>query len=828
MTVTQINENTPKKESYGEPGLSLGLHDFVEIYQARWRGSNYEQNEYVKQLADREVDEIAKLVVDMIENEESAAYDLSTSSLVVDDVLSTVLRIKSSEPDDNRLRSTQMRLRKEFILSVMRSYVDRVSLGMDESEAKALAGKIQDVFVSHSPNMTDYIGGLDDRIDVAVAGQAIPYMDKLVWGVKEEAMQSVTFSREPERLTESLVKRVASVSPAEQLQTLKFYESMSHHATNASYGENAASVFVDVFAQLRDVDGNALTAIVASQYYEDVVARYNNYVPTGSHSAELTRYEAFGLNRRISLPDDWRGLYRPARIASDVVATRDGYGVVRQVAQLTKELKPISEEELNLANVCDFLGNLERADNQWDFYDSAMTFLGSRLDGDEAAAVRKASTPYELRDVVGGLLREYNVGLVSFEKNDFTKLEDVFDGDSEKVELLQIVHTPEIREMLEKHIGVDLSEIPLAMQARLLGYMTHRSMEEFSRVSEVAGKIQQEHGSTADFFEAFLATEFGDDFGNAILDIADHVPPEKTARVCELVNSLRRKSHEYADIFASIDPALAEQTEKALSERITDVLVSLREVAVQGSLKEDVSPARNTPEQGSAKEFSVEVQSLDEALGILADLEKTFTAQQAIIHAEDLRINRVNDDTSQFTLYRFVSETTGNMLLYVRPEGGHGYDSAVEYGNRAGVEASISFVVNPLDPHALILPKSSEGVSIRFDREGRAVGEAPNSPDRNPTREDGMMSVDVSSIMGPETSAPVRIGRFVAAGNLIRSRNEGTADSLHHNSNYFDQQKYGSAKGFAELARGVIEQVEMLRSDRNRRKLSAHAVARAA
>ena len=91
-----------------------------------------------------------------------------------------------------------------------------------------------------------------------------------------------------------------------------------------------------------------------------------------------------------------------------------------------------------------------------------------------------------------------------------------------------------------------------------------------------------------------------------------------------------------------------------------------------------------------------------------------------------------------------------------------------------------------------------------------------------------MVSIDVSSIIGSVDSMPVKIGRMVAAGNLIRSRREGTADSLHHNANYFDQGKYGSAKGFGELARKLTQQVEMLRRSKTQIQMAKRAFGRAA
>ncbi|NCU38381.1 hypothetical protein EOL96_04980 [Candidatus Saccharibacteria bacterium] len=264
-------------------------------------------------------------------------------------------------------------------------------------------------------------------------------------------------------------------------------------------------------------------------------------------------------------------------------------------------------------------------------------------------------------------------------------------------------------------------------------------------------------------------------------------------------------------MFKAIDLEFANATEKALNERITDAIIALQEIVTKGQLHEDVAPHQKNADYTDDGRFAIKVDTIDEAIEIIEGLEKTFDTMRQIVVADDLKINKVNSKEDQFVLYRAMSKRVGNMLLYIRPEGAYGYDRQVEYGNSKGVEASISFIVDPFNPHKLMLPKDSNGVSIRFDREGRLVDEDPATDMRDPTRQEGLISVDVSSVMGPPDSIPVKIGRFIAAGNRIRARRQGTDDSLHHNTNYFDQEKYGDADGFGDLARNVAHQIELMK-----------------
>lgn len=323
--------------------------------------------------------------------------------------------------------------------------------------------------------------------------------------------------------------------------------------------------------------------------------------------------------------------------------------------------------------------------------------------------------------------------------------------------------------------------------------------------------------------EAFLATEFGDDFGDAILDIAEHAERHQAMHIFETVNTLRVRTGEFAEMFKAIDPKFAHATEKAFNERITDALTALQEVAVKGHLHQDVAPYQKKADYVHDGRFDIAVHSIEEATEIIDGLEKTFGTMHKITTAEDLKITKVNSDETQFVIYRLASQSAGNMLIYVRPEGAYVHDKQMEYGNRQGVEASISFMVDPLNPRKLLLPKDPDAVSIRFDHEGRLVDEAPNSERRDPTRRDGLISADLSSGMGRASSLAVKIGRFVAAGNRIRANRRGTEDSLHHNTNYFDQEKYGDADGFAHLARSVIRQIELMKKILRSKKIGMAA-----
>ncbi|MGB4761851.1 MAG: hypothetical protein WBP12_00675 [Candidatus Saccharimonas sp.] len=379
------------------------------------------------------------------------------------------------------------------------------------------------------------------------------------------------------------------------------------------------------------------------------------------------------------------------------------------------------------------------------------------------------------------------------------------------VTLFQELQHPALKGYMEWQLGgIRLEDIPLAAQFQLVKFAGTRSSADFERLTEVCAR-KLTSAERQPFLEAFLSAEFGDDYGEMVLSIAEHAPPDQTRDILQTINQFREHSAKIARWYAEYDPELARATEMAMNERLTDALYAIEELARSGKLEVDVAPHRNNPDYENDGRFMMKLESLESGMEVLHALEKSLELQHTVITSPDVSVSRVVDeDTEQFMIYRFSSAEHGDALLYIRPEGAKGYDRDFEYGNRRGVEASISFIVNPTDPHHLRSDKDPHGVSIRFDREGRIVGESPFSEDRDPTRLDGIISLDISSELGDGRYTPVKIGRLIAAGNILRAERIGTEISLHHNTNYLDQQVYGNRGGFAKLAVYVAHMAEAM------------------
>lgn len=385
--------------------------------------------------------------------------------------------------------------------------------------------------------------------------------------------------------------------------------------------------------------------------------------------------------------------------------------------------------------------------------------------------------------------------------------------DAQQSKLLSELHRPMVRNLVEEKLGISLADISLTAQVRLLQYMVSAQTDVYNRLGATLQSVPP--NSRVELAESFLATEYGDDLADSILTITENAELETTKEVFGIVGRYREYATSFGAMFRPYDPAFAEATTKAMTERLTDGVAAI----------EALVEARNHHIRLDLGVGGTYAADLEEGLEALRLAEQSLRIQHDVFADPAMRASRVTEENQQFAIYRLTSEQHGEVLLYVRPEGAKGYDRRFEYGNARGVEASISFITNPVPPHHLRSDKDPNGVSFRFDREGRVVGESPFSEDRDPTRERGSVSLDISSVLGNPDKPAARIGRFFAVGNLLRARKTGGKESLHHNNNFFDQEIYGSGAGFKGLAEYVMRVAEAAVATSDRRRVGGVALA---
>lgn len=379
--------------------------------------------------------------------------------------------------------------------------------------------------------------------------------------------------------------------------------------------------------------------------------------------------------------------------------------------------------------------------------------------------------------------------------------------------LLGVAHGASVRDILESSLNINLSEMSLESQKYLLRFAMEAGNDRYDRLTKVLSKFEKDD-EKIELINAFLATRFGEDFGDSILSIVECAKPNESLEIIKIINKYREVSKQFGGLYYDFDPELAKSTEMAMNERLTDLLVASETVAKEGILKEDVSPRRNTDGYVNDGRYDIEVDSMDEIINVMQNFLKSQQIIQDILSDGDTIITKAVDVKDNLSLssqtYRLANKKNGFIQLHVRKRGASSYDRYNEYGNTEGTEATISWLVDPVNPYRLPSLKDPNCISVRFDREGRLPGERPDSNDRSPIRDDGLISIDISSILGGSevaSSLPIRLGRIIAAGNNIRARKRGSENSLNHNTNYFDQ-KYGQADNFEKIVNYIVEKIE--------------------
>lgn len=387
------------------------------------------------------------------------------------------------------------------------------------------------------------------------------------------------------------------------------------------------------------------------------------------------------------------------------------------------------------------------------------------------------------------------------------RAENNFNLTENQAKLLEVAHRHGVSSSLERALGFSLTGIDLSVQLEFLKFAAEAKQERFDRLSGALHNFKTEQERIS-FTESFMALEFGDDFGDRLLNISEKAEALDFRKLSEVLTRYRTGSQESSEWFGAFDPELQKSINLAINERMTETIALLEKVMVDGEVQVDISPneGRRRPEQAEDDKFKTEWTSVEQVLEpIQTQLEGIEMANNILRDPETVIMKSMAEDQG-FQIYRLINEKYGQALLQTRQYGSHWFNRNYEYGNRSGVEARISMTVNPNDPFNVSL-KDPEALRVfGLDREGRTLDQAPDDPERDPTIEQGIVSFDTGSIGGDKESMAFKIGSAFAAGNVLRSQEQGRKSMLNHNTNFFDQEKWGQADNFAKFV-GFVDEI---------------------
>ena len=399
--------------------------------------------------------------------------------------------------------------------------------------------------------------------------------------------------------------------------------------------------------------------------------------------------------------------------------------------------------------------------------------------------------------------------------------------------LLKMAHDPDIKEIINGYLKLNLSDVSLSAQIQLLKFMSDAGGQRFNKLCSTMGKVDEK--LRLRLAEGFLAVDFGEDFGDALLEIAEsgRLNNEEKEKIFDKISSCRESIRQIAELYAGKDDGqFTREYARAANERLTDAIAVFREIAKNGVASADLGWA-GTPEfnyESAMEALGYETRSLEIISGVLNDVR----AGKEGAFAEVVLPPNSSSLATQRTFYNLYSLDYGYVLLHTRSEGAGSFDPSLEYGKarsryntdstNVGIEASISLITNPVDPFAIpnpykpdprvvknlniYDPSTMDKVSaIRIDREGRTYGMSADDNRRDPVSEEGMVSVDLAAIGDRADTPSGKIARLISVGGKLREDLLQASSSLNHNTNWFDHEKYGTSSGFGELVKYLDDMV---------------------
>lgn len=374
-------------------------------------------------------------------------------------------------------------------------------------------------------------------------------------------------------------------------------------------------------------------------------------------------------------------------------------------------------------------------------------------------------------------------------------IDDLIGFDEDDKSLFQEIHRPQIRGIIEYELGLSLGDIELGDQYQLLKFLATRQEDDFDRLCNFISNVEIE--TKYEVFKSFLALEFGTDFGNTLLDIAEKLPEAELKELLGSINSFRTSVEQISHAFPETE---AEAIKNGALERLTEILEVANFVAENGSIEWSIY-----------QKYPINVQSINELIKDVSRLAVNLDRMAEATNSNTVELEReetINSDPdNEFRLYKsHIDDGKPNVLIHTRRKPAKDGHPDIEYGTSGnGVEASANIMIatdGSDTPSILRNERRQAVISFRIDRDG--VNSSRNKKVQS-TSMHGRISVEIGSLKDAEDSFGTRIGRLIALGNILRNKHksqqtgEKHRPQLNHNAAHFDQSKLGPIEGFARF-----------------------------
>ncbi len=156
--------------------------------------------------------------------------------------------------------------------------------------------------------------------------------------------------------------------------------------------------------------------------------------------------------------------------------------------------------------------------------------------------------------------------------------------------LLTAAHHRNFLEAVERESGVDLRQLDLDTQLRFFRFMSEADADRYARLVQTL-QMQDEDDRYV-LANAFLSTEFGDDIGDMILDIAEKDDTSKAMDIFAQYMDIRQAAHTIAATYDNDEyPNFAACYNQAWNKRCAELMVLLSDDLLPRSDREDAHEA---------------------------------------------------------------------------------------------------------------------------------------------------------------------------------------------------------------------------------------------
>jgi len=752
----------------------------------------------IAQYTGRPINELADDIIEM-------ARHVSTDTLQprdtfhIQDGIEALQRACIHEPprrvqSGERFSPEYMQARKQFVISL----ADRFARIHQEStsdkqvaEVKQLSDTTEYLLFSNSPNLADYIGGTNTMIEVALAVHKAPTLHRLDWELSEQLIQQVAFTDRLDELKHNLTERANTGSTLDTLQALKFYNSLTVHGIWAgSYGERAAHTIQEIIDTFTH-SPIPLIALAATQYQKNYKLNLHNEIPLNADTdTHIYHVEKHGYSPAYTLPRNMEGYYSITALSSDYVGMRDPWGTVT-MAEQRQPIQPPSPDELALQNAYRIL-RPDSSDPEA-FHDIRSWLIDTVDDEEIVATLQQLSTSQELYDY----LQHYLVDHLPTDKTplhpeDLSTIIAEYNIQAQDVLLLiQELHRPAVREALENHIGVSLTQLSLREQLSLLSFLTKANQDTFDRLCRITKGSWMAPG----FLKAFIALESDETYGESLLSIAEAYPG-KAAIIYELGNDIQKIESSaaiLAQLFEKVDTQFATEIKQSVIKRVTEILA----VIENGAKGNDT-----VIELYDGSQLEITAADAIAGLDVIGDIQRALQSLLFAIEIKQFRLVQNNGGLTTYISDRSVEPTPITIQLRSQAASLGQHQATREYDGEARINFLIGLDSDQDIPDNISDPLRQSALSIRLDREGYIYNAQGEIIGNDPTQAQGAVSLDIGSIYGEPGNINVRVAKFIAAGNVLMAQKRGQRPSLNHMREVFDS-RYGQSQEFANIVRGL-------------------------